>query len=66
MRRSLLIAVVRQVAIDYHSGMGSRGYRLQCRCTRWLQKRGQLGYLTFNPEMRALYNRLSDSYGRRL
>lgn len=66
MKRSLKIAVIRQVAIDYHSGMSSRGYRLQCACTRWLDRRSLLGYLTFNPAMRQLYRELAAQYGDKL
>lgn len=38
-REYCMIIAVEQLAKDYHNGMSSRGYRIQCRCSRLLATR---------------------------
>jgi hypothetical protein len=69
MDTSMKVAIIRQVAIDYHSGMGSRGYRLSSACYRWLKRRdvGRVVYRNTpdSPET-AFYNMMASRYGGKM
>ncbi|HEY3376380.1 MAG TPA: hypothetical protein VGL77_02705 [Armatimonadota bacterium] len=58
MKRAVLNAIY-QLAMDYHSGQSSRGYRLLCRCQRYAARRE----LTLRPNRQStLYRVLVQTY----
>jgi hypothetical protein len=69
MRKAERIAVLFTLGMDYHSGMSSRGYRLQCRAWRWLRKNEALQFTALvhlNTRQRMLLADLATKYGAAL
>lgn len=68
--REKKIQAIWALAADYHSGMGTRGYRLQCACQRWLKRHGCWTVkhlsLPMDCNMRVLYTKLVRTYESKL
>lgn len=61
--REYYVNAIYQLALDYHSGQASRGYRLLCRCQRYARWRG----IELQPNRRSeLYKYLAAKYADRL
>ncbi len=66
-----IVIAIANVAMDYHSGLNSRGYRLYCRCLRWLRREGYDHLPTRlakdgRTRVGRMYAELSAKYGDRL
>ena len=67
--RAERVQVLQLVGCVYHSGLDSRGYRLQCRCRRWLLRHGH-GLLHAQcygtPWQQGYYEQLARRYAAKL